>query len=651
MVSNSDCGELKTKPIVFQILKTKLTGESLVERRNVEDMRAQRVWRLVNVQLATWVFFALFFGYRGFLPAVVVSTVEIFAITAIHLLKKKRDSSRVHSLAMNLSLAATAIGLVLVSLSHPHLYPTMLFFPISIVIASQLLGIRAAFSWLVITILAQGIFHLSAYGTVDVVNIWLDDLALRWGVAFCLFFCCHQGEVFYQERTRGLMNLSDSLRLKSQRLHELATTDSLTGLLNRHQLQVVLKESIDNALAQNKRMALLLIDMDRFKEINDTLGHHVGDLALMEIAERLTKSFPQPAQVARLGGDEFCIIIPETGSPGEAAEQARMAFETLTERYIFEEFNFSMGASVGVALCPDDTEDATSLLAFADTAMFCAKESHSGVECYSPSMTNELVESRELQDQLDTAVEREEFFLVYQPQVCVSTGTIIGVEALLRWECDGEIISPARFTPLLERNRKIIDVGKWVVRESCRQLKEWNTRGIDLAISINLSSVQFNDPQFNQNIERPIRQFDIDARQLDFEITESLLIEDVEQAVERLRFIKKLGANISIDDFGTGYSSLAYLRQFPLDRLKIDRDFVKDYPGADDGVIASSIVALGKAIGLKVIAEGVETSEQLTFLKSLDCDEYQGYLFSKPLSADGIEQLIKDTANDSSLAN
>lgn len=240
------------------------------------------------------------------------------------------------------------------------------------------------------------------------------------------------------------------------------------------------------------------------------------------------------------------------------------------------------------------------------------------------------------------ALERNEFFLVYQPQVCLSTNLIIGVEALLRWECDGEVVSPARFIPLLERNRHIISVGKWVIWEACRQLRQWQDRGIDLEVSINISAMQFNEDGFNESIEQPIREFELSANRLDFEITESLLITNVNQVVDRLNRIKKLGAKISIDDFGTGYSSLAYLRQFPLDRLKIDRAFVKDFPDRDDGVIAKSIVALGKAIGLKVLAEGVETREQLEFLKEFDCDEYQGYLFSRPISAEKVELMMKE---------
>lgn len=274
--------------------------------------------------------------------------------------------------------------------------------------------------------------------------------------------------------------------------------------------------------------------------------------------------------------------------------------------------------------------------------MFYAKEKRLGYSSYEPEMTKRLVEYRSMQEQLSFALERNEFFLVYQPQVSLESGKIIGVEALLRWRRDGEVISPDRFIPLLEKSREIIPVGRWIIREACRQLRAWSDAGLDLEVSINVSSIQFHDDDFHTCIADPLEEFGLDASKLDFEITESLLIEDVSQAIERLSEIKQLGASISIDDFGTGYSSLAYLRHFPLDRLKIDRAFVQDIPEADDGVIAMSIVALSKAIGLKVLAEGVETREQLDFLKSIDCDEIQGYFFSRPVEAEKIASLFEN---------
>ena len=322
----------------------------------------------------------------------------------------------------------------------------------------------------------------------------------------------------------------------------------------------------------------------------------------------------------------------------------------LTERYEVDEFDFPMGASIGIALCPDDSKSATDVLSFADTAMFFAKENQLGFASYVPEMTKRLVEYRAMQEQLSHALQRDEFFLVYQPKVCLDSGVMTGVEALLRWRHGGEVISPVQFIPLLEKSREIIPVGRWIIREACRQQKAWSDAGIDLEVAINVSSIQFNDERFIEAIAEPITEFDIDPKKLDFEITESLLIDDVAQAVDRLKQIKQIGASVSIDDFGTGYSSLAYLRQFPLDTLKIDRAFVKDIPDGDDGVIAMSIVALSKAIGVKVLAEGVETQEQLDFLKSIDCDSYQGFFFSRPVAAEEITALVEtDDANSLTL--
>ncbi len=268
--------------------------------------------------------------------------------------------------------------------------------------------------------------------------------------------------------------------------------------------------------------------------------------------------------------------------------------------------------------------------------MFYAKENRLGHACYDADMTDRLVEHRAMQERLSVAFERREFFLVYQPQVNLDTREVIGVEALLRWRHAGEVIPPFRFIQLLEQSREILPVGKWIVHEACRQLAEWTAAGYDLEISINVSALQFNDADFCQDVAASIDEFGVDPFKLDFEITEGLLIEDVEQAVDKLNQIKAMGISVSIDDFGTGYSSLAYLRQFPIDRLKIDRAFIKDIPEADDGVIASSIIVLAKALGLKVLAEGVETADHIAFLKDHDCDEYQGFYLSPPVPADQV---------------
>ncbi len=616
------------------IQKTNQPSAFFVDSTSAEELRAQRVWRLVIVLWLTWIFFTCFLWYRGFQMA----TRVCFADSLLHLviLWTYRNHKN-YALIMNLNLVASAFGLFFVSVSDPAMARTMLFFPVSILVASQLLGVRAAFGWLIVNFVAFVAFFFTMYGVHDTVaTSRFDELVLILGVAVCVFFCCQQGEEYYQERTKNLIDLSQSLQRKSDTLHELATTDALTGLINRFQFKEKLKEAARHASNESERMALFLVDMDGFKEINDTLGHPVGDNALIEIASRLNSKFGDRSDVARLGGDEFCIIYPNITDADHASTLARDICEFLTQRYVLDEAEFPLGASVGFSLCPDHTESDQELLSYADTAMFYAKDNRLGYACYSSDMTDRLIEYRTMQAHLSLALELKEFFLVYQPQVDLRTGKVIAVEVLLRWRHNGEVIPPYRFIHLLEQSREIIPVSKWIVREACRQLATWTDAGYDIGMSINVSTVQFNDEDFCRDVADSIKEFGVDPTKLDCEITEGLLIDDVEQAAAKLHQIKDMGVSISIDDFGTGYSSLAYLRQFPLDRLKIDRAFIKDIPDSDDGLIAASIIVLSKALGLKVLAEGVETDAHIEFLKAYDCDEYQGYYLSRPVAAEEV---------------
>jgi diguanylate cyclase (GGDEF)-like protein len=502
------------------------------------------------------------------------------------------------------------------------------------VVASQVVGIRASFFWLVTDLTAFVLFYATTYGIYAMFYTWrFDEFVLVVGVAVCTFFCCQQGEQYYQLRIRNLIKLSQDLEKKSERLHHLATTDALTGLINRFQFQEKLKERVAHARAESEPLALFLLDLDGFKEINDTLGHPVGDKTLVEVASRLNATFGDRTDVARLGGDEFCLICPQLRDRDQAESIAADIFKVLTRRYAVDEAEFALGASVGYALCPEHAETDHELLAFADTAMFHAKEHRLGLACYEAQMTNRLVEYRKMQEHLSHALERNEFFLLYQPQVDVQAEEVTGVEALLRWRHDGEVIPPLRFVQLLEESRQIIPVGKWIVHETCRQLAEWTGAGYDVKMSVNVSAIQFKDDDFCRSIADSIEEWGADPGKLDLEVTEGLLIDNIEQAVARLNVLKDMGVSVSIDDFGTGYSSFAYLRQLPLDRLKIDRAFIKDIPEADDGQIASTLIVLAKALGLKVLAEGVETAAQLAFLKEHDCDEYQGFYLSRPVSA------------------
>jgi len=607
-----------------------------VESTSSNELRAQRIWRFVAVMWATWIFFTIFLWLRSYHEAATICMAESIVLLIVNgYYRSKWNIRRI----MNSNLAMSAGGLFAVSSSDPALYGTMLFYPVSILVASQVLGVRAACYWFVVNVFAFAAFFVWVYGLEQAIGTSrFDQLVLMVGVAACVYFCCHQGEEYYRRRTVDLIQLSQDLEKKSERLQVLATTDALTGLTNRYQFQEQLKEMVDRAVSTNVPMALFLIDMDGFKEINDTLGHPVGDEALCAIANRLVEAFGKRSEVARLGGDEFCLLTSDIKNPAEAEEIARTLGRLLSERHKLGDTELPLTASVGYCFCPQHGTTGKDVLAFADTAMFHAKEHRLGYACYGPEMTEKLVEYRTVQEKLSLALERNEFFLAYQPQVALSTKNVIGVEALLRWRSDGEVVSPIRFIHLLERSREILPVGAWIVREACRQLATWNKAGFRVDVSVNVSALQFNDNQFYQCILDSIAEFDVDPTQLDFEITEGLLIDDVPTAVAKLNQIKELGASISIDDFGTGYSSLAYLRQFPIDRLKIDRTFVKNIPDEDDGVIASSIIVLAKALGMKVLAEGVETIEQLEFLTKQDCDEYQGYYFSQPVSAEEVQK-------------
>jgi len=624
--------------------KSDNTESLTVDSSNAAELRAARVWRLVIVLWCTWLFFTSFLWYRGY----ELTGYICIASTIVHLIILLAcRGSKNYRLIMNLFLVASAVGLFSVSISHPALAGTMLFFPVSILVASQLLGVRDAFYWLIINLVAFTMHFIVTNGfNATFTSSAFDGLVLFLGVGGCVFFCCQQGEQFYQERTRNLFELSERLRRKGKTLKMLATTDALTGLMNRFHFQERLQAAVGRAMSGTEELTLFLIDMDGFKEINDTLGHPVGDDALVEIATRLQHRFHGRADVARLGGDEFCIIYPNTPDTDSAALIAAEICQLLTQRYVLKDAEFPMGASVGFAACPAHTESDQDLLAYADTAMFHAKENRLGYACYEPNMTDRLVEYRTMQERLSNALEQNEFFLVYQPQVSFDTGRVVGVEALLRWRHDGEVIPPIRFIPLLEQSREIIAVGRWVFEESCRQLAEWSREGYDISVSFNVSAVQFEDETFFHDVADAITRFGVDPTRLDCEITEGLLIDNVQEAVTRLNQLKRTGVTISIDDFGTGYSSLAYLRQFPLDRLKIDRAFVKDIPDADDGLIAASIIVLAKSLGLKVLAEGVETDAHIDFLQQHDCDEYQGYYLSRPVPANEVVAFFERTTAD-----
>jgi diguanylate cyclase (GGDEF)-like protein len=446
-----------------------------------------------------------------------------------------------------------------------------------------------------------------------------------------------------------LRETAQRLSKKANELNQLACVDTLTGLSNRLWFHDQLEALIENAACENEPIALLVLDMDGFKEINDTLGHSVGDLVLVETANRIKKWVGTGDVVSRLGGDEFTIILRNPESVAQVEALAQQIVTSIRKPMEFEKTKMQVGASVGVSICPHDAKTAGELFTFADTAMYHAKFNSKDVSVYQTSMTAELIERKKIEAQLSDAADRGEFSLVYQPLYLARNQSIVGFEALIRWNRDGQLVSPAEFIPVLETSGKIIEVGHWILDQTCQQLAQWKRAGIETRVAVNISPVQFRDPSFYDRVVEVLARNEIEARFLDLEITEGAIISDVHHTVETLQKLKALGCMISIDDFGTGYSSLAYLKNFPIDLLKIDRAFIKDIPEHDDGMIASSIVVLGLSLGMNVLAEGVETKEQLDFLMRHDCDYFQGFYGSKPISPEQCLQLLLDQEKDSSV--
>jgi len=428
-------------------------------------------------------------------------------------------------------------------------------------------------------------------------------------------------------------------------LHRLAYFDSLTGLPNRILFNDRLHQALTDARRRHRLVALMLLDIDRFKIVNDTLGHEAGDCLLREIADRLKHSIRDSDTVSRLGGDEFALVFADVVDIQRVAQLAQKVLSQFAEPVAIGGREVFTGASIGIALYPADTEDADSLLKFADSAMYHAKEGgRNNYQFYSHEMTASVQARLRLETDLRRALDNHEFFLHYQPQVDARSDRITGVEALLRWrDPEGNTIPPAQFIPLAEDTGLIVPIGKWVLETACAQLKRWRDDGHDeLTLSVNVASRQIRDLMFPGSVSQAIASSGIPPHALELEITESILLEHSDETLRTLNDLKKIGVTLAIDDFGTGYSSLSYLKRFPIDRVKIDQSFVRDLANDnDDLAIVRAIIALARAMRLSVIAEGVETGEQLALLRREDCHEYQGYFFAYPMDADSVSGRLR----------
>jgi diguanylate cyclase (GGDEF)-like protein len=425
----------------------------------------------------------------------------------------------------------------------------------------------------------------------------------------------------------------------------LATHDPLTGLPNRLLFGQRVSAAIERAERARRGLAVLLIDLDRFKIVNDTLGHGAGDVVLKACAERLARTLRDTDLIARVSGDEFAVMVEPCAQPVAAIAVARKILGAIERPLIIQGQEIVLTGSVGIAVYHEDGRDTETLLKHADIAMFRAKESgRNNYQFYSAQMNPHSLQRLGLETALRRALERGEFTLHYQPKYSLKNDEITGVEALLRWKhAELGMVSPAQFIPIAEETGLIEPIGAWVLKEACVQAARWHDQGLSgVRIAVNLSARQFRNQKLARDIRKCLVESGLDPKLLELELTESLVMQDPEQAAEMLNELKSMGLTLSIDDFGTGYSSLAYLKRFPIDSVKVDRSFVKDIPGdAEDVAIVEAVIALARSLGLRVVAEGVETAEQHEHLKGIGCDEMQGYLKSKPLPADDITRLLQ----------
>ncbi|HEY9199495.1 MAG TPA: EAL domain-containing protein [Gammaproteobacteria bacterium] len=435
------------------------------------------------------------------------------------------------------------------------------------------------------------------------------------------------------------------LRTAQADVEQLATHDALTQLPNRVLLMDRLDQAVIAAQRERNPVALLVIDLDRFKTINDSLGHHIGDYLICQVAGRLSECIGHSDTLARFGGDEFAVVLSEAAEPADAGHLAQRIIAAIRQPYTIEDHILNTSCSIGIAVYPVDGTDAQTLVRNADTAMYHAKESgRNTFEFFSMEMNDRAVQRLKLENELRDALLCNEFLLLYQPQVDMRSGEIVGAEALIRWRHpELGMVPPAAFIPIAEETGLIVDIGAWVLQEACRQQLLWCAAGLPpLRMAVNLSVRQVNRALFDL-VARTLADSGLDARYLDLEITESLLMHDLEENIAILRQVRGCGAQISMDDFGTGYSSLSSLKKFPIQTLKIDQSFVRDVVSdKDDAEIVKAIIAMAHSLKLRVIAEGVEDEAQLAFLRALHCEEYQGYLFSRPVPPQTFQSLFAD---------
>jgi diguanylate cyclase (GGDEF)-like protein/PAS domain S-box-containing protein len=434
-------------------------------------------------------------------------------------------------------------------------------------------------------------------------------------------------------------------RASALQITHLAQHDFLTGLPNRMLLNDRISQAIAIAPRHRRKVAVLFLDLDGFKHINDSLGHSIGDKLLQSVAKRLTDCVRGSDTVSRQGGDEFVVLLSEVTQPDDITIAARRILDAVAEAHFFDQHELHVSASIGVSVYPDDGQDAEALVKNADTAMYQAKENgRRSYRFFKLAMNVRAVERQSVEENLRRALERQEFVLHYQPRIDLRTGEITGAEALIRWVHPVRgLVSPAQFIPVAEDCGLIRRIGQWVLREACKQTRTWMDAGMPLAtISVNVSTMELQDDNFLEDVFAILEDTGLDPRSLELELTESVLMKRAASTESILKTLRASGVQLAIDDFGTGYSSLSYLKKFPVDTLKIDQSFVRQITATpDETTIVDAVISMGRSLKLRVVAEGVETREELLFLQTHQCDEAQGFYFSRPVLPLEFAKLLK----------
>ena len=461
--------------------------------------------------------------------------------------------------------------------------------------------------------------------------------------------------IFSEEDKKILQYSSDQIAMAIKRkvddikIHKQAHYDDLTGLTNKALFHDRLDQAIHNAERKDEVLAVLFIDLDNFKYVNDSMGHSIGDKLLKIIGNKLIESTRKSDTVSRWGGDEFTILLPNIKRLSGIYKLCDRILNTHLNNIIIEGQELHITASIGVSLFPQDGINPDMLIKNADAAMYKSKElGKNQFHLYKPDMNEEVMERLNVETNLFRAIKNEEFQIVYQPQLSLKSNKIVGFEALVRWnQPDMGVLAPYKFIPIAEETNLIIPLGEWIIKKVCEQAKLWHDKGYHLKAGINISAKQFNQDKLVQIIQSTINETSIKPSLIELELTESIIMKNVNRTLKICKELKKMGVSISVDDFGTGYSSLSYLKDFPIDKLKIDQSFISnlaDHDG-DDAKIANLVIDLGHKLGLEVVAEGVETQNQIDFLRKYACDEIQGFILSKPLEMNEFEKLIHSHSN------